>query len=140
MVKEVARWRDKYERRAAVATDDYKFGVENPARSPTDAAIAARKTLEAKMAAKETWDKWEAARKFAGDEGWRKGALEKGVDRYPIGVRVGLPKYEDFANKFKAHLEKKVEDIHKMPKVTIDDSIKRATEMIKHNAGFRYKK
>ncbi len=140
MVKDVDRTVNKYNTRASVATDDYKFGVENPARSPTDAAIAQRKTLETKMASKETWDKWEAARKAVGDEGWRKGALDKGVDRYAPGVRAGLGKYQDFYAKFKEHLERKVEEIKKMPKVTIDDSIKRATEMIRHNAGFRYKK
>jgi len=140
MVKPVDRWIKKYEARSAVATDDYKWGIENPARSPTGEAIAHRKDLEAKMTKKETWDKWESALKFVGDDGWRKGAIEKGVDRYAPGIRTGLPKMTDFANKFKGHLEAGVEAVKKLPKVTIDDSIRRATEMIKHNAKFVYKK
>jgi hypothetical protein len=139
-IKPVERWSKKYEDRATIATDDYRWGIENPARSPTESAIAMKETLMKKMAAKETWDKWEEARRFVGDEGWRKGAIEKGVDRYAPGIRVGLDKYTDFATKFRDHMERKVEEVHKMPKVTLDDSIKRCIEMIKHNAKFRYKK
>jgi len=140
MVKSPDKWVSKYERRATVATEDYRDGVMNPSRDPIQAAISMRKTLEAKMARKETWDKWEAGLKYVGFEGWQKMALEKGVDRYAPGVRASLDKYADFASKFAEHLRKGVEEVHKMPKVTIDDSIKRAEYMIRHNAQFRYKK
>jgi hypothetical protein len=140
MVKPPARWKKKYVDRATVATDDYKFGVEHPVRSQMEAAIAGRKTLEAKMAKKETWDKWQEGLEYVGDEGWRKGCIEKGVDRYAPGVRVGADKYSEFAEKFSEHLKVKVEEIRKLPKITIEDSIKRAAEMIRHNAAFRFKR
>jgi len=140
MVKEVDRWVKKYEERASVATEDYKYGVQNPSANPIEQAIVHRKDLEAKMRAKETWDKWENALKYVGLEGWQKGALEKGVARYSEGVRAGLNKYKDFASKFKEHLEKGVATVKAMPKTTLEDSIKRAEAMIRHNASFRYKK
>ena len=140
MVKPVERWVKKYEDRATVATDDYKYGIEHPSANPIEMAISHRKDLEAKMKDPKTWDKWEEALKFVGFEGWKKGALEKGVSRYPEGIRSGLAKYKDFANKFKEHLEKGVEEVKKMPKVTLDDSVKRAEKMIRHNATFRYKR
>lgn len=140
MVKPVDRWVKKYEARASVATDDYRWGIENPAVSPTGEAIAHRKDLETIMADKRTWDRWEEGLRFVGDEGWKKGALEKGVDRYVPGVRTGLPKVSDFATKFRGHLEAGIKEVKKLPFVTLDDSIRRATEMIKHNAKFRYKR
>jgi len=140
MVKPTDRWIKKYEARASVATDDYRWGIENPSVSPTGEAIAHRKDLETKMAKKETWDKWEDGLRFVGDEGWMKGALEKGVDRYVPGVRVGIPKFSSFAEKFRGHLDAGVKEVKKLPKVTLDDSIKRASEMIKHNSRFRFKR
>ena len=140
MVKPIERWIRKYEDRASVAVEDYKWGVQNPSASPIEQAIAHKEDLMKKMAKKETWDKWEEALKFVGDEGWVKGCLEKGVDRYPTGIRVGVDKYKDFASKFKEHLEKGVAEVKKLPKVTLEDSIKRAEKMIRHNAMFRYKK
>jgi len=140
MVKPADRWVKKYEARASVATEDYRYGIENPSANPIEQAIAHRKDLEAKMKDPKTWDKWEEALKFVGFDGWKKGALEKGVSRYPEGIRAGLDKYSDFAGKFKEHLEKGVAEVKKLPKVTIEDSIKRAEKMIRHNAMFRYKK
>ena len=140
MVKAVDRWVKKYEDRATVATEDYKYGIENPSRSPIEGAIAQRKSLEAKMRDPKTWDKWENALKFVGDEGWKKGCTEKGADRYPTGIRAGLSKYSDFASKFADHLEAGVSKVKAMPKITIDDSVKRAEAMIRHNASFTYKK
>jgi hypothetical protein len=92
------------------------------------------------MAAKETWDKWEAALRYVGDEGWKDAALKKGAPRYTDGVTYGLPKFTDFASKFKAHLDAGLPAIRAMPRRTLDESIAKAAAMIKHNAKFVYKK
>ena len=134
------RWLRKYESRTAVAEDDYRFGVQNPKRPPASAAIGARKTLETKMSSKATWDKWEAALKYVGDDGVIKAAVEKGAPRYVPGVRASLDKVRDFASKFAPYLEAGQKKVLSMPKVTLDDSIARSAAMIRHNAGFRYKK
>lgn len=140
MVKSVESWLRKYEERATVATEDYKRGVANPKRPPATAAIQARKAIEAKMRSKETWDKWESNLRQVGDDGVIRAALEKGADRYAPGVRAGLPKVQQFAQQFSTHLEAGQKKVLAMPKITLDDGIKRAEAMIRHNAGFRFKK
>lgn len=140
MVKPAARWVDKYGRRTAVATPDYQWGVQNPSRDPTAAAISMKETLKAKMADAKTWDKWEEALKAVGMGKWQEAALNKGASRYGPGVEFGKKYYSDFASKFEAHLAAGVAEVYKLPKVTIEDSINRAATMIRHNAKFRYKK
>jgi len=140
MVKPVERWLKKYEARTAVAVDDYGWGVKKPKRPPATTAIEFRDVLEKKMAAKETWDKWEGALKFVGDDGVIKAALEKGAGRYVPGVRFGLPKVKAFAEDFAPHLEKGVEKALAIKKITLEDAIERAATIIRHNAEYRYKK
>ncbi|MBW2560141.1 MAG: hypothetical protein JRE40_04705 [Deltaproteobacteria bacterium] len=140
MVKPAARWTEKYKARTAVARPDYEWGIANPARPPTDAAIAQKATLKAKMADAATWDKWESGLRFVGNEGWAKAAKEKGAERYTRGVEFGLPKQADFASKFEPYLKSGVDAVHKMANISLEDKIARAGAMIRHNAKFRYKK
>jgi hypothetical protein len=140
MAKPAERWVGKYQARTSVARPDYEWGVQNPSRGPITAAIGAKETLMAKMAARETWDKWEAALRYVGDEGWKDAALKKGAPRYTDGVSYGLPKFTDFASKFKAHLDAGLPAIRAMPRRTLEESIAKAAAMIKHNAKFTYKK
>ena len=140
MSKPVERWTSKYEKRTSVAKDDYNWGVLNPSRPPVDAAIQQRKTLETKMSDTKTWDKWEDALKFVGNEGVMKAASEKGTERYLPGVKFGMPKFVDFAGKFKGHLDRVLPDVQKMPTGTLHESIEKAGAMIKANASFTYKK
>jgi hypothetical protein len=140
MSKPSERWVSKWDRRTAVATDDYLWGVQNPARGPATAAIAARATLEAKMASKETWNKWEDGLKFVGDEGIKAAAAAKGPARYTSGITYGRPKFEDFAAKFKSHLDSQLPAIQAMSTATLEQAAAKAVAMMKANAKFRYKK
>jgi len=140
MSKPADRWVSKYDRRTQVATDDYKWGVENPARGPATAAIAKRADLEAKMASKDTWNKWEDSLKFVGDEGIKAAASAKGSVRYGPGIAYGLPKFTEFATKFKSHLDAQLPAIQAMSTATLEQAAAKAVAMMKANAKFRYKK
>ena len=140
MVKPITRWVDKYEARATVAKEDYVYGVRNPKRPPASTAIANRATLEAKMAMKSTWDKWQDSLNFVGDAGVMEAAATKGGDRYVPGVRASIDKVRAFAADFRTHLETAQATVLAMPNVTLADKIARATKMIELNAGYRYKK
>jgi len=132
MSKPVEKWIEKYEKRATIAAPDYEWGVKNPRASPTERAIEMKSTLVAKMADPATWDKWEKKRREAGDVKWLDGCLKKGVKHYPDGIRAGLPYYRKFADDFKKHIDPKLVEIRRMPKITIEDSVKRAEEFIRH--------
>lgn len=118
----------------------YIYGVMNPKVSPTEAAVAMKDTWHRIMSDRRTADKWAENRKAAGDETWRAGILLKGIDRYIPGVEIGIGKYLDFASEFYPYMEKKIAEIKKMPKVTIEDRINRAAEMIRHNYNFKRSK
>jgi len=139
-VKSVEDALAKYLKRTEVARDDYVKGIQNPKRDPTKAAISMRSTLEAKMASKATWDKWQEKLESVGFKGWQEGALKKGADRYLPGVRMGAKYWKQFYTQFKPHLEEGLRKVYALPRATIDDSCKRAETMIRHNAKFRYKK
>ncbi len=91
-----------------------------------------RKTLEAKMAAKETWDKWEANRRAVGDAGWLYGVKKKGIDRFPSGIDAGAPIWAEFYKQFKPHLEAGLSKVYSLPRATIDDAVKRAFQSSLH--------
>ena len=116
----------------------YLAGVLSPKRSPTEAAISMKSTLVEKMKRDETWEKWEKRRKAAGDTKWRAMIELKGVASYPRGTEVGSVYMLDFLNKFLPHLSEGLKKVYKEPRVTIDDSVKRAEIMIRHNHEFTY--
>jgi len=130
----------KYLERARAGAKLYEERIKTPRRDPTKAAISMRDTLEAKMRDKKTWDKWEERLASVGFEGWLDATLTKGVPRYVPGVEYGFKYWKDFYEQFKPHLEEGMRKVHAMPRVTLEDSIARAAEMIRHNAKFRYKK
>jgi len=140
MVKPADRWVKKYSDRTAVALPDYEWGVRNPAVSPIDAAVAKRADLEAKMRAKETWDKWESNLKGVGLTGWQDAAIKKGTARYSPGVEYGKPKFESFSGQFETHLKAKEAEIRRMSTATLDLAIAKAVAQIRHNAAFRFRR
>ena len=128
----------KWLERARAGATLYAERVKNPRRDPTKAAIAKRADLEAKMSNKTTWDKWETRLSAVGFDGWLNAVLNKGVQRYPSGIEFGKTKFADFYEQFSKHLEAGLSKVLAMPKVTLEDSIRRAAEMIRWNAQFKY--
>ena len=139
-IKPVDKTVEKWLQRARAGVELYKFYVQQPKRSPTEAAISMKETLMAKMAKPETWEKWEENRRAVGDAGWLYGVMNKGVQRYPQGIEVGKKYYEQFYSQFKSHLERGLAEVYSIPRVTLDDAVRRAEVMIRHNAKFRFKK
>jgi len=137
-VKPVDYVASKWKSRAQSAVEDYKRFVQSPSRDPIAAAISMKETLVAKMRSDETWRKWEEKLSAVGFKGWLEAVLTKGVQRYPQGIEFGSKYYEQFYSEFSKHLEAGLEQIYRMPRVTLEDSINRAAAMIRHNAKFRF--
>ena len=137
-VKPVETVVKKWLERARAGQQLYAERVKEPRRDPIKAAISMRPTIEAKMAAKETWDKWEQKLSAVGFNGWLEAVLKKGVQRYPQGIEFGKDKFAQFYSQFKAHLEQGLPRIYAIQKRTLEDSIQRAAEMIRWNAKFRF--
>lgn len=94
-IKDLSKSAEKWQRRAAVAGEDYKAGVENPrtpwAKASTDAA--ANYTAGVTAAAQQ--GRFAAGVAKAGDAAYRQGALEKGPGRYVEGVSLAGNRWQD---------------------------------------------
>ncbi|MEM4976652.1 MAG: hypothetical protein QXT64_04940 [Desulfurococcaceae archaeon] len=139
-IKPVDKTVEKWMNRARAGVDLYRIYTAAPKRSPTEAALSMKETLQQKMARPETWDKWEKNRRAVGDAGWLYGVQTKGVARYPQGIEAGRKYYEQFYTQFKPHLEAGLAKVYAIPRVTIDDAVRRAETMIRHNYTFRFEK
>jgi len=137
-LKEVDRVVQKWHDRAVAGASEYEYYVQRPKRDPIAAAISMRSTLEAKMRAKETWDKWEQKLRGVGQAGWLDAVLNKGVKRFTDGIEYGTKWYRQFYDQFSKHLAAGLPKIYAMPKATLEDAKRRAAAMIDWNAKFRF--
>lgn len=89
-VKDISKSADKWQRRAAVAGQDYQQGVQNPRTSWAAASQAAETNYKAGVVAAANAGRFGVGVKRAGDEGWRNGALSKGPSRFAEGVSLAV--------------------------------------------------
>lgn len=85
---------DKWARRAAASTADYQSGVQTPSRDWATAAAAADPTYRAAVTDAANKGRFASGVRKAGSSKWQKGAVDKGVARWPQGIAVAQP---DFA-------------------------------------------
>ena len=126
----------------ALASKDYLvYGIMNPKRSPTEAAISMAETWHSKVSDPKTKEKWIKNRRAAGDETWKAGLLGKGIDRWGPGIELGIGKYLAFASEFFPYMAAGLATkVYTIQKKTLEDSVKRVRELIFHNAAFERKK
>ena len=137
-VKPVDKAVEKYLERARAGRALYEFFVQNPKRNPIEAAISMKQTLKEKMSKDETWDLWETKLKGIGYDGWLDATLRKGVARFVPGIEYGAKYWRQFYEQFSKHLAEGLKKVYALPRVTLDDAIRRAEVMIRHNAEFKF--
>jgi len=87
-IKDLATASGKYSRRAAVAGEDYKAGVQSP-RTPWDtASIAADASYRQAVTQAATGGRYAAGVRRAGAQRWVEGATAKGPGRFAEGVQL----------------------------------------------------
>jgi len=74
-------------------SEDYRFGVENPRTDWAQATAAAEGNYESGVQMAITKKRFGKGVKAAGTDKWRKGATEKGVNRWGPGVALAEPAY-----------------------------------------------
>lgn len=121
MVKDPTRWADKQLARVKVSGDDYRKGVESPAKNPITEALRKNEKRIAnlqKSIREKTWEKTMAKLTL---EDWKKPTLELGAERFIRGVEANEQKIRDFVNKFQPMLVSHVATIEAMPDTTDSD-------------------
>lgn len=131
------QFQEKHARRLKGAIDDVRMGVERVTEAPGAKAAAAQQKWIAKLSEKSVQDKW--ARQVGGVslEEWKSKTLNKGVGRIAAGIDEAAPKVIEFAAKLIDHQNRGLSQIDKMPDLTLEDSIARATTWMRHMSKFK---
>lgn len=125
----------KWNQRASASTEDYKRGVQSVQTSPGVAAARnADAWLQRVQAAKQKFIT-NSQRVDLGT--WQAAATGKGASRFAEGVQAAQPAMQQFMAEFLPHLDRGVAQVKAMPNATLEQSIARATAMIRHNASFK---
>lgn len=74
---------------------DYEAGVKSPKRSWSQATSDAAENYNQGVQEAISRGAFEKGVNAAGDSAWRDGAVNKGVSRWPQGVRMGKNKYQE---------------------------------------------
>ncbi|MEM3662371.1 MAG: hypothetical protein QXI68_02180 [Sulfolobales archaeon] len=128
---------EKWSRNLSASVEYIRRGVEKTSVAPSAKAIESKEKLKRKLV--EAIDKgvWEnALKKYTLDQ-WKRDMLEKGIPRIPDGADKAKPKVQDFASKLLPYIDAGLARIKELPSLTLEDSIRRATEWIRYMSQFK---
>lgn len=94
-IKPISAIADKWTTVTPGRANDYKLGVTNPRKSWSQATSDASENYSAGVQAAISNGSFAKGVEATGDAGWKKGALDKGVSRWPQGVSISGPKYQE---------------------------------------------
>jgi hypothetical protein len=130
---------EKWSRNLAGSVEFIRAGVQRVTVAPSEEAIKNKEKMKRKLIEAIDKGEWEAGlRRYTLDQ-WKRDMLTKGIDRIPSGADAAKDKMADFFSQLFPHIESGLREIEKMPSVTLEDSIARATFWIRHMAKFTKK-
>jgi hypothetical protein len=131
-----SQYREKHNRRLKASIEDIRAGVLAVTDSPTAAAAKKADKMLAELNRAVTSGKWAARLNAITVDEWKTKTINKGIPRIATGIDEAGPKVEAFASQllpFEANLMTQVE---RLPDVTLEDSITRATTWIREMSKF----
>jgi hypothetical protein len=131
---------------AATATQRWVSGMSNSSDAAKRGVMAVQVSPGQSAAA--AVDKWLARTTAARDKyqrrvgavtlgQWQNAMTQYGISRMAQGASQKQGKMQSFMQEYLPFLATGVEQVKSMPKNTLEDSIARATAMIRYNAGFQ---
>ncbi len=127
---------DKHAKRTVGAVEDYKAGVARVDESPTAKAAAAEDKWAAGVEKARQSGKFKAGLNRVSLEEWKSKTIKKGAGRIAAGVEEAKPKPRAFFEEYLPYQVALQSKLASMSDNTLEDSIARATEAIRHNAAF----
>ena len=130
---------EKWARRLKDAAPDIERGVERVDESPTKKAVEKKEKLRKRWL--EALDKgiWDAQMLKVSKEDWVEAVKTKGIRRVSEGVDAATGKMEEFGSWLLERVDEVKREIDKMPDVTLEDRIRRATEWMRKMAERKYR-
>ena len=130
---------DKHIRRTKASMEDIRKGVNAVTESPTEKAAAKADKMKTRLIEAIDSGKWQAGLRRVTLDDWKKKMLNVGIARISTGLDANRYKIEEFAAEVMPHIESGQRKIATMPDLTIEDSISRAGEWIRHMSEFKRK-
>lgn len=128
---------EKWGRRLKGAIEDVKSGVAKVTESPTAKAADKQEKMKAKLIAAIENGSWARGLRAVSLEDWKRKMIDVGANRISSGVDGAAPKVTAFAQKLLAHEASLQAVVNKMPDLTLEDSISRATAWIRGMGKFK---
>jgi hypothetical protein len=128
---------DKWNRRIKGAVPDITAGIQRVTSSPGEAAAAKADKMLARVTEAVTSGKWAERVRSVTVEDWRRAALNKGIPRIAAGADGAVDKMREFASQLLPYLDRVVSEVQRMPDVTLEDAVARASHVIREMAKFR---
>lgn len=128
---------EKQARRLKGSLEDVRAGVQRVEVSPTELAAQKQDKYLAGVQQAAQDGKWARGLRRVTKQDWQEKMLSKGVNRIAQGIDEAKDKVTEFAAEFLPHVAAGAAQVSKMPDLTLEDSIARMTQMVRHNAKFR---
>jgi len=128
---------DKWNRRIKAAVPDIQSGLQRVTTAPGELAAGKADKMLNKVTEAVQSGKWAERVRSVSLEDWRRQALQKGVPRIASGADGATDKMRDFANQLLPYVERIQQEVKRMPDLTLEDSIARASYVIREMSKFR---
>lgn len=128
---------EKHNRRTKAALEDMRRGISNVTEAPTLKAAAKADKMKSRLVESIDSGKWQDGLKRVTLEQWKEKALNVGVNRVSAGLDANKAKVESFAEALIPHIESGQSIMKNLPDLTIEDSINKASEWIRHMSKFK---
>jgi hypothetical protein len=108
-----------------------RTGIENVTVAPGRSAAAKADKWHAAISRADTKAKWAARVGAVPLEVWQSAMINKGLNRISSGVEEANGKMAEYGTKLIAHQNALLTELERMPDITLEDSINRATHWIR---------
>jgi len=130
---------EKWARRLKGAGEDIRRGVDLVTDSPGKLASLKKDKWIARMTSKEVQDDWATKVGNVKLDVWQKSMKEIGVPRISAGVDAKQEDYTNFMGQLLPHIKAGMDEVAKMPDITLEDSVARVEKFVRHMAKFKRK-
>ena len=124
-------FQEKHARRLKGALQDISTGIDRVTEAPTAKAAAKEQKMVANLNSAVQSGKWRNGLNRVSLEQWKTAAKQKGINRIAAGIDGAKDKVTAFAGQLLAHEATLQGQVQKMPDLTLEDSISRATAWIR---------
>jgi len=118
------------------ASEKIRRGVDRVSDSPTKKAASKSEKWRQAVSSEDALQKFQSNLESVSLQDWKTAFKNTGISRISSGVDKGQNNMEEFMGQLLPHIESGQQKLEGMPDLTLDDSVQRMTEFVRHMASF----